>query len=45
MAWVMWIVWNAFSEALGHLKYYICRLGGGVGMAENGREGGRAGAW
>ena len=30
MAWVKWIDWNAFSEALGHLKFYICRLGGGL---------------
>ena len=30
MAWVKSIDWNAFSEALGHLKFYICRLGGGL---------------
>ena len=30
MAWVKWIEWNAFSEALGHLNFYICRLGGGL---------------
>ena len=35
MAWVKWIDWNAFIEALAHLKFYICQLGW-VGMAANG---------
>ena len=50
MAWVNWIDWNAFSEALGHLKFYICRMGGGLGwrrtggrLGERASGGGRAG--
>ena len=48
MAWVKWIDWNAFTEALGHLKLYICRLGGGMigwwaGERAEGRVDGRAG--
>ena len=42
MAWVKWIDWNAFSEALGHLKFYICRLGGGLAWRGTGE---RVGGW
>ena len=42
MAWIKWIDWNAFSEALGHLKFYICRLGGRLAWRRTGeRVGGR----
>ena len=37
------IDWNAFSEALGQLKFYICRLGGRVGGWASWRRGGWAG--
>ena len=43
MAWVMRIEWNAFSEALGHLKYYICRLGERAGERARGGRAGRRG--
>ena len=52
MAWVKWIVWNAFEIwPLGHLKVYVCRscgrvddlAGGRAGERARGREGGRIG--
>ena len=55
MAWVKWIDRNAFSEELGHLKFYICWLGGGLAWRRTGERmggwasgravGGRAGEW
>ena len=55
MACVKWIDWNPFSEALGHLKFYICRLGGGLAWRRTGEKvggwaseravGGRADGW
>ena len=43
MAWVKRIDWNAFIEALGHLKFYICRLGGGLAWRAGGRADGGVG--
>ena len=45
MAWVKCIVLDAFSEALGHLKFYICRLGGGLACGGEGELGGWADEW